>query len=96
VAEKPNERWASDLCRMWAGRDGWATLALMKSFGLKQEFIILDHPEQNGMVERLIRTLKEPSIHRLQHASRVLGDWIKFYNARRPHQALGRKTPIEA
>ncbi|MBI1252712.1 MAG: transposase, partial [Hyphomonas sp.] len=31
-----------------------------------------------------------------QHASRVVGDWISFYNNRRPHQALGMKTPAEA
>jgi len=37
------------------------------------------------MVQRLIRTLKEKCIHRhrfetLQHASRVIGDWVDFYN----------------
>jgi len=25
----------------------------------------------------------------------VIGDWIGFYNTRRPHQALGMKTPVE-
>jgi putative transposase len=36
--------------------------------------------------------------HRLQsqHASRVIGDWIRFYNTQRPHQALGMKTPARA
>lgn len=29
VAAQPNERWATDLCRIWAGRDGWAHLALV-------------------------------------------------------------------
>ncbi|MCE6967234.1 hypothetical protein LAZ41_02170, partial [Cereibacter sphaeroides] len=29
VAQAPNERWSTDLCRVWAGRDGWATLALV-------------------------------------------------------------------
>ncbi|WP_218831894.1 integrase core domain-containing protein [Bordetella genomosp. 10] len=32
----------------------------------------------------------------IQHASRVIGDWIRFYNDRRLHQALGMKTPAEA
>jgi putative transposase len=27
---------------------------------------------------------------------RVIGDWIQFYNHRRPHQALGMKTSAEA
>ncbi|WP_434063299.1 integrase core domain-containing protein [Gemmobacter denitrificans] len=32
----------------------------------------------------------------IQHASRAIGDWISFYNHRRPHQALDMKTPAEA
>lgn len=75
--------------------------ALVKSYGLQQEFITPYSPEQNGMVERVIRTLKEQCAHRhrfetLQHASRVIGDWIGFYNHQRPHQALNMKTPAEA
>ncbi|WP_256082117.1 integrase core domain-containing protein [Massilia sp. YIM B04103] len=58
-------------------------------------------PQQNGMVERVIRTLKEQCTHRhrfetLQHASRVIGDWIRFYNNTRPHQALRIQTPAAA
>jgi transposase InsO family protein len=155
------ERWETDLCQIWAGRDQWTTLALVidchtrellgwhlsrsgkaktaeaaleqaliarygklgrvatpfllrsdnglvftsrsytalvRSYGLRQEFITPHTPEQNGMVERVIWTLKEQCAHRhrfetLQHASRVIGDWISFYNNRRPHQALGMKTP---
>jgi putative transposase len=163
VAKAPNERWATDLCRVWAGRDGWAVLALVidchtrellgwhlsrsgkaktaesaleqaliarfgtlgrveapfllrsdnglvftshsytklvRGYGLKQEFITPHCPEQNGMIERVIRTLKEQCVHRyrfetLQHASRAIGDWIAFYNNRRPHQALRMRTPAE-
>ena len=164
VAQTPDERWATDLCRVWTGRDGWASLALVidcytreilgwhlsrsaksstaesaleqalinrygtlgrvnapfllrsdnglvftsrsytrlvKSYGLQQEFITPHCPEQNGLVERVIRTIKEQCVHRqrfetLQHAARVLGDWIGFYNHRRPHQALKMKTPNQA
>lgn len=32
----------------------------------------------------------------LQHATRLIGDWIHFYNHRRPHQALNMRTPAEA
>ena len=75
--------------------------ALVRSYGLQQEFITPHCPEQNGMVERVIRTLKEQCVHRyrfetLQHASRVIGDWIMFYNNQRPHQSLKMKTPAEA
>ena len=161
VAQSANERWATDLCRVWGGRDGWLTLALVmdcstrellgwhlsksgkattaaaaleqaliarwgclgrvpepfllrsdnglvftskhytrlvRSYGLRQEFITPHSPQQNGMIERLIRTLKEQCVHRQrfesqQHASRAIADWIHFYNHRRPHQALGMRTP---
>ena len=164
VAERPNERWSTDLCRVWAGKDGWATLALVmdchtrellgwqlsrsgkattavsalehaliaqfgtlgkvdqsfllrsdnglvftsraytklvRSYGLKQEFITPHCPQQNGMMERLIRSLKEQCVHRhrfesLAHLSRTIGDWIQFYNHKRPHQALAMRTPNEA
>ena len=71
---------------------------LVRSYGLKQEFITPHCPQKNGMIERVIRTLKEQCVHRhrletLQHASRVITDWIGFYNYRRPHQALAMKTP---
>jgi len=29
VAQAPDERWATDLCRVWGGREGWLTLALV-------------------------------------------------------------------
>ena len=52
-------------------------------FGWQQEFIMPQCPQWNGMVERVIRTLKEQSVHRRrfetrQHASRIRGDWIRF------------------
>jgi putative transposase len=164
VATAPNERWSTDLARVWTGKDGWSSLALVidchtrellgwhlsrsgkattasaalehaliarfgtlgkverefllrsdnglvftsrhftalvRSYGLKQEFITPHCPQQNGMVECVIRTLKEQCIHRhrfesIQHASRVIADWISFYNNRRPHQALAMRTPAEA
>jgi putative transposase len=86
--------------KRWTAKRKAALVALVRSYGLRQEFIKPHTPEQNGMVERVIRTLKEQCAHRyrfetLQHASRVIGDWIEFYNNRRPHQALGMKTPAQ-
>ncbi|SUV92700.1 integrase core domain-containing protein [Bordetella holmesii] len=76
--------------------------ALVRGYGLRQEFITPHCPPQNGMVERVIRTLKEQRAHRhrfetIQHASRVIGGGIRFYHhRRRPHQALGMKPPVNA
>ena len=66
-----------------------------------QHGCIFRHVVKVGIVERVICTIKEKFAHRhrfesLQHASRVLGDWIRFYNQQRPHQALNMKTPAEA
>ena len=74
--------------------------SLVRSYGLRQEFIMPHCPQQNGMIERFIRTLKEQCVHRqrfesIQHANRVLADWIGFYNHQRPHQSLGMKSPVE-
>lgn len=164
VAPRPNERWSTDLARIWCGKDRWCTLALVmdcctrellgwqlsrsakaktaeaaleyalinrfgclgrvpqpfklrsdnglvfcsktyttlvRSYGLDQEFITPYTPQQNGMVERLIRTLKEQCAyhHRFEtvrHAERIIGDWIDFYNKERPHQSLGMKSPEES
>lgn len=73
---------------------------LVRSYGRQQELITPHCPQQNCMVERVIRTLKEQCVHRhrfetQQHASRVIGDWIRLYNTRRPHQALDMKTPAK-
>ena len=63
--------------------------------------IFLGHSQGSGMVKRLIRTASEQCVHRHrfetpQHASRVIGDCVSFYNTRRPYQALRLKTPAEA
>ena len=162
VATAPNERWSTDLARVWTGKDGWASLALVidchtrellgwhlsrsgkattasaalehaliarfgtlgrvdrefllrsdnglvftsrhftalvRSYHRSQEVITPHCPQQIGMVERPVRTLKEQRGHRfesIQHATRLIGDWICFHNPRRPHQALAMRTPAEA
>ena len=53
------------------------------------------------VIERLWRSLKYEAVclHELTdgcHAERVIGAWIGFYNAERPHSALDGQTPAEA
>ena len=53
----------------------------------------------NIFIERLWRSLKHEDVY-LKHyadgreARAGLASWIAFYNSRRPHQALGYKTPM--
>jgi putative transposase len=153
------------MCRVWCGRDGWSTLALVidchtrellgwhlsrsgrsktAESALEQALIAryghlgrVDRPfllrSDNGLVftsrsyTRLGEELwAEPGVHhpilpgaerdgRARHPNvegpmrpspsirepaacraRVIGDWIHFYNHRRPHQALAMRTPAEA
>jgi len=163
-AEISNVRWATDLAKIWCGRDGWCSLALVidccdrgligwrlskrgnakiaeaaleealiarfgqlakldnklalrsdnglvftsklytkttKAYNLEQEFITPYTPEQNGLIERFIRTLKEDCVwlHRfesLAHATATIGAWIRYYNTERPHSSLGYKPPVES
>ena len=35
-AELPDQRWATDLCRVWGGKDGWLSLALVIDCSTRQ------------------------------------------------------------
>jgi putative transposase len=55
----------------------------------------------NIFIERLWRSLKYEAVylHELTdgfRAERVIGEWIEFYNAERPHSTLAGRTPAEA
>ena len=74
--------------------------AACKDYRLRQEFITPYTPEQNGLIERFFRTLKEECVWQHNFASfadarREVLTWIHWYNARRPHSALGYKSPAE-
>ena len=55
----------------------------------------------NVFVERLWRSLKHEAVHLKAYANGLearigIGQWLRFYNDSRPHQALGSKTPAAA
>lgn len=39
VATAPNERWSTDLCRIWSGKDGWTSLA-QSSTAIRMSFSV--------------------------------------------------------
>lgn len=72
--------------------------AACRDYRLSQEFITPYTPEQNGLIERFFRSLKEECVwqHHFQSfddARRIIRDWMDWYNQRRPHQALGYASP---
>lgn len=67
-------------------------------YRLPQELITPYTPEQNGLIERWFRSLKEECVWQQQfgtfaEAQQALRRWIQWYNAERPHQALGYLSP---
>jgi putative transposase len=72
--------------------------AACRDYRLRQEFIRPYTPEQNGMIERFFRSLKEEcvwirSFRSFREAQRAIDRWIGWYNEGRPHQALGYLSP---
>ena len=56
-------------------------------------------PRTNGKAERFIQTLQREWAYAIAYESswrrrQALTPWLRYYNCRRPHSALGHKTPI--
>jgi putative transposase len=72
--------------------------AACRDYRLSQEFITPYTPEQNGMIERFFRSLKEECVWQhnfvnYEDARTAIERWIRWYNERRPHQALRYLSP---
>ena len=55
-------------------------------------------PRTNGKAERFIQTMLREwayaaTYRSAEHRTQVLPTWLSYYNNRRPHSALGHKTP---
>jgi len=74
--------------------------AACRDYRLSQEFITPYTPEQNGMIERFFKSLKEEctwlhNFRSFQQARTTIGRWIRHYNEHRPHQALNYQSPAQ-
>ncbi len=69
-----------------------------RDYRLSQEFITPYTPQQNGLIERFFRSLKEECVWQYQfgsfdEASQRINSWMRWYNEKRPHQALQYRSP---
>ena len=72
---------------------------LLAQHGIRHLFIQPRRPQTNGKVERYQQTLKREwalgQVYRSSDArAEALSHWIRYYNERRPHSALGGRPPI--
>jgi transposase InsO family protein len=77
--------------RIW--RDSCASLAIERRYTRPYR------PRTNGKAEALIKTLLREWAHRFaypssRHRARALSGYLRWYNRRRPHSALGGRPPI--
>jgi putative transposase len=75
-------------------------VALVRDYGLTQEYIAPHTPEQNGLCERFIRTFKEECVWlhtftSIADARARIASFINYYNTQRYHQALKYTTPFQ-
>ena len=68
--------------------------------GIQAWFIEKGRPQQNGICERfngLMRTelLNAEEFGSMTEANLLIREWVDHFNRRRPHGALGHKTPTE-
>jgi putative transposase len=72
----------------------------MRVLGVRQEFIAVNTPEQNGHMESFHKTLKREYVwtrdfQSFQEAAQAIQEAYVDYNQRRIHSALGYLTPYE-
>lgn len=77
----------------------WLSVRLIEQ-GIRLLYGRVRHPQTQGKVERLHRTLEEAIRHRGQPQwmaewPGALQEFEQIYNERRPHEALGMKRPVE-
>ena len=72
--------------------------SLFGSQGIKVKQLPHRAPNTNAFAERWVRTVREESLDELliwneAHLRRVLLEYVRYYNSRRPHQGLEQDSP---
>jgi len=72
--------------------------SLLEGAGTKAIRLPARSPDLNGYAERWIRSLRQECLDRIillneAHLRWVLGEYVRYYNERRPHQALQHLPP---
>jgi len=73
---------------------------LTQRFNLEDIPTRIAHPQSNGLQERWFRTLRQEGLSETdlidyEHAVRVIGDWVDYYNRERLHAGIQYLPPEE-
>jgi transposase InsO family protein len=73
--------------------------ATTRRLGLRQLATAYRSPLQNAHAERLIGTIRRECLDHMivmgeRHARHLLGEFVRYYNEERIHQALGPESPV--
>ena len=74
VATAPNERWSTDLCRIWAGKDGWTSLALVIDCHTRE--LLGWHLSRTGKATTAASALEHALINRFGTLGRVNHEFL--------------------
>ncbi|MEM8571557.1 MAG: DDE-type integrase/transposase/recombinase [Pseudomonadota bacterium] len=69
MANAPNERWSTDLARIWAGKGRWATLALVMDCDARE--LLGWHLSRSGKATTAVSALEHALIARFGTLGRV-------------------------
>ena len=75
-----------------------AFCGVCRTWAVRQRYTRPYRPQTNGKAERFIQTLLREWAYRRPYRSSMrrtaaLGPYLRFYNHRRPHASLGRRSP---
>jgi putative transposase len=74
VATAPNERWSTDLCRVWAGCDGWTTLTLVIDCHTRE--LLVWHLSRSGKSTTAASALEHALINRFGTLGKVTREFL--------------------
>lgn len=69
IAARPNERWSTDMCRVWSGREDWVSLALVMDCHSRE--LLGWHLSRSGKSKTAESALEQALIHRFGTLGRV-------------------------
>jgi len=79
----------------------WEFQKVIRKWRIREEVIPPGQPFNNGHIESYQGTMRDELLDReefetLQEAQQKITEWVRSYNTKRPHSALGYRTPMEA